>query len=198
MKRVDPKYRPPRGWKVAMVTTRAPSEPFEVVRKTLVAMLTQEYPHDTWLADEDPTDEIRQWCAEHGVNLSSRKGVEAYHQKQWPRRTKCKEGNLAYFYDHYGYGAYDFVAQLDADHAPEPGYLEAVLVPFRDPRVGYVSAPSICDANADTSWAARGRLYSESSMHGALQAGYTNGFAPLCIGSHYAVRTAALNEIGGL
>lgn len=35
-------------------------------------------------------------------------------------------------------------------------------------------------------------------MHGALQAGYNGGLAPLCIGSHYAVRTAALKEIGGL
>ena len=35
-------------------------------------------------------------------------------------------------------------------------------------------------------------------MHGSLQAGYNGGLAPLCIGSHYAVRTAALKEIGGL
>jgi cellulose synthase (UDP-forming) len=31
-----------------------------------------------------------------------------------------------------------------------------------------------------------------------MQAGHANGFAPLCIGSHYAVRTQALKEIGGL
>ena len=31
-----------------------------------------------------------------------------------------------------------------------------------------------------------------------LQAGYSADFAPLCIGSHYAVRTAALRSIGGL
>ena len=35
-------------------------------------------------------------------------------------------------------------------------------------------------------------------MHGAMQAGYSNGLRPLCIGSHYAVRTTALKEIGGL
>ena len=35
-------------------------------------------------------------------------------------------------------------------------------------------------------------------MHGSLQAGYNGGLAPLCIGSHYAVRTRALKEIGGL
>jgi hypothetical protein len=38
----------------------------------------------------------------------------------------------------------------------------------------------------------------EGTLHGALQAGYNNGWAPLCIGSHYAVRTSALWEIGGL
>ena len=65
-------------------------------------------------------------------------------------------------------------------------------------KVGYVSAPSICDKNAKQSWSARGRLYVEGLLHGPLQAGYTGGLAPLCIGSHYAVRTKALKEIGGL
>lgn len=189
----------PQG-RVAMVVTKAPSEPFAVVKKTMIAMLEQKIPieYDVWLADEDPTPETRRWCGEHGVLISTRKGVEAYHRAQWPRRTRCKEGNLAYFYDHYGYDRYDFVAQFDADHVPEPEYLYEILKPFTDPAVGYVSAPSICDANAHESWAARGRLYVEASLHGALEIGYNNGWAPLCIGSHYAVRTSALRQIGGL
>lgn len=198
MKRVDPSIPVPGGWRVAMVTTRAPSEPFSVVQATLEAMLAQDSPHDTWLADEDPTEEIYRWCAEHGVRVSSRKGVPGYHQPAWPRRARCKEGNLAYFYDTYGYEWYDFVVQMDADHEPGEGYLEAMLRPFVDSSVGYVSAPSVCDKNAGSSWSARGRLFAESIMHGPLQAGYNSGFAPLCIGSHYAVRTAALREIGGL
>lgn len=185
--------------RIAMVVTKAPSEPFEVVRRTLIAMLGQAGNlADVWLADEDPSPETIRWCAARGVSISSRKGVEAYHRATWPRRTRCKEGNLAYFYDHYGYDNYDFVAQFDADHVPEPDYLLEVMRPFNDPAVGYVSAPSICDANANESWAARGRLYAEASLHGSLQAGYNNGWAPLCIGSHYAVRTAALRQIGGL
>lgn len=185
--------------RIAMVVTKAPSEPFAVVRRTLVAMLGQKGAlADVWLADEDPSPETRRWCAARGVFISSRKGVEAYHRGTWPRRTRCKEGNLAYFYDHHGYENYDFVAQFDADHVPDPTYLIEVMRPFNDPAVGYVSAPSICDANAADSWAARGRLYAEASLHGSLQAGYNSGWAPLCIGSHYAVRTAALREIGGL
>ena len=64
--------------------------------------------------------------------------------------------------------------------------------------VGYVSAPSICAANAATSWAARTRLHTEAAFHGLFQTGYTRAFAPMCIGSHYAVRTKALQRAGGL
>lgn len=191
----DPK---PDDFRVAMVVTKTPSEPLSVLIPTLKAMLAQDYPHDTWLADEDPDDLTRAWCARHGVKISSRKGDARYHNAVWPRRTRCKEGNLAYFYDHWGYRDYDIVAQLDADHVPQAGYLREMIRPFADPAVGYVSAPSICAANAGTSWAARARLQSEAAFHGVFQLGYTGSLAPMCIGSHYAVRTKALANVGGL
>jgi cellulose synthase (UDP-forming) len=199
MKKPNPGLEIPSSWRVAMITTKTPSEPFERVQETLLAMLAQEPAHDTWLADEDPSAETLRWCKEHGVFVSCRKGVAGYHNDTWPRRKRCKEGNLAYFYDKYGYEQYDFVSQLDADHIPSQGYLKAMLAGFHDPKVGYVSAPSICDVNAAKSWTARGRLFLESHIHGTLQAGYNNkGWSPMCIGSHYAVRTAALKESGGL
>lgn len=196
-KSVAPAPRPGQ-WRVAMIVTKTPGEPLSVLKKTLRAMIDQDYPHDTWLADEDPSAETIAWCAENGVFISSRKGVAEYHRAEWPRRTRCKEGNLAYFYDHFGYEKYDIVAQLDADHVPQKNYLIEVLRPFADPRVGYVSAPSICAANRHESWAARTRLDAEAAFHGLLQTGYTKLFTPLCIGSHYAVRTEALRQVGGL
>jgi cellulose synthase/poly-beta-1,6-N-acetylglucosamine synthase-like glycosyltransferase len=194
----SPQLSVPPGYRVAMIVTKVPSEPFSVVRETLQGMLRQTYPHDTWLADEDPSNETLKWCRDHGVMISTRKDRADYHRTSWPRRTKCKEGNLAFFYDQYGYANYDFVVQLDADHVPTEDYLEEMLRGFADPEVGYVSAPSICDKNAEDSWSARARLYVEGALHGPLQAGYTGCLAPLCIGSHYAVRTTALKEIGGL
>jgi cellulose synthase (UDP-forming) len=188
----------PGQWRVAMIVTKTPSEPFAVVEATLLAMLAQDYPHDTWLADEDPGADTIQWCATYGVQISTRKGRDDYHRPTWPRRTRCKEGNLAFFYDHWGYADYDIVSQLDADHVPQRGYLREMLRPFADPGVGYVSAPSICGMNADESWAARTRLHTEAAFHGVFQTGYTAAFAPMCIGSHYAVRTSALKDIGGL
>jgi cellulose synthase/poly-beta-1,6-N-acetylglucosamine synthase-like glycosyltransferase len=198
MKQVNPEIAIPESWRVAMITTRAPSEPFSIVKITLQAMKKQKFQHDTWLADENPDDQIKEWCKLNDVYLCSRYGHPDYQQDVWPRRAKCKEGNLAFFYDHYGYENYDIVVQLDADHVPQENYLEEMIRPFADQQVGYVSAPSICDSNAQKSWAARGRLYAEALMHGPLQVGYSNGYATLCIGSHYAVRTKALREIGGI
>jgi cellulose synthase (UDP-forming) len=183
--------------RIAVVVTRASSEPLPVVQATLQAVLDQVgCDFDVWLADENPSLVMMKWCIEHGVfTATTRKGVVATAHDPSPR---CKQGNLTSFYDHFGYERYDFVVQLDADHVPDKTYLREMIRPFRDPGIGYVSAPSIGDANAASSWAARGRLFAEAGSHGLLQAGYNNGWAPLCIGTHYAVRTAALKEIGGL
>lgn len=197
MRRPNPKLPTPEG-RVAMVVTKVPSESLEMVKETLLGMLSQSPEHDTWLADENPTGETIAWCKDHGVLISCRKGMEGYHRSSWPRRAECKEGNLAYFYDTYGYEGYDYVVQLDADHCPEAGYLENMLRPFNDSSVGYVAAPSICDRNAHESWVVRARVDAEATLHGALQSGCNDGWAPMCIGSHYAVRTSALKSIGGL
>ncbi len=197
MKVADSKLPVPK-FKVAMVVTKTPAEPFSVLKKTLIGCLEQKFPHDTWVADENPVPETIKWCKENNVRISCRKDAAGYHNARWPRRAGSKEGNLAFFYDKYGYEFYDIVVQFDIDHIPGKNYLEEILRPFADDKVGYVSAPSICNLNEKESWSARARLYAESIMHGPLQAGHTNGFAPLCIGSHYAVRTKALKQIGGL
>lgn len=198
IKIVNTAIQPDPNWRLAIVVTKAPSEPWPMVRNTLLAMLAQDIEHDTWLADEDPSAEVLEWCKANQVYISTRKHAPGYHNSTWPRRTRCKEGNLAYFYDNYGYERYDFVAQLDADHVPRLDYLREIVKPFVDSSVGYVAAPSICDNNSDASWTARGRLYAEATLHGPLQTGYNEKWAPLCIGSHYCVRTTALHQIGGL
>jgi cellulose synthase (UDP-forming) len=199
LRRIRPDLELP-DLRAAMLVTKAPSEPWPVARKTLEAMLAQDYPrpYDVWLCDEAPTDETRAWCGTHGVLLSTREGIDDYHRATWPRRTKCKEGNVAYFYDNHGYSDYDVVVQLDCDHVPTATYLTEMVRPFADPAIGYVAAPSINDSNAASSWSARGRLHREATFHGPVQLGHSDGLAPSCIGSHYAVRTRALQDIGGV
>ena len=76
-----------------MVVTKVPSESFEMVTETLTAMLAQSHAHDTWLADEDPTDEMIAWCEDHKVlvscrkefrNITGRPGPEEQNQRGQP------------------------------------------------------------------------------------------------------------------
>lgn len=196
MKIANPELEPPEG-SYAIVVTKAPSEPWSVVSKTLTAMLKQKFPYkyDVWLATETIDDEIVSWCAKHNVYVSCRDGVTGYQNPVFPRKARCKEGNLSYFYEQAGGFKYDYISQLDADHVPAENYLLEMSRPFADPAIGYVAAPSICDANSDESWVVRARLYVEASLHGSLQAGYCYDWAPMPIGSHYMVRKTALQSL---
>ena len=95
MRRLRRGLQPPRDLRVAMVVTKAASEPWALVQATLEAMLQQQPAHDTWLADEAPDAASQRWCDERGVRLSCRRENPNYHNASWPRRRGCKEGNLA-------------------------------------------------------------------------------------------------------
>jgi cellulose synthase (UDP-forming) len=125
---VEPKPNPnlplPSG-RVAMMTTKTPAEPWETVERTLVAMLYQEYPtpFDVWLADEDPSPETISWCQRNKVGIVSRKGIPEFNRSSYPGQTKTKEGNTLFWYVTIGYDSYDFVVQMDVDHAPMDQYI---------------------------------------------------------------------------
>ena len=119
-----------------MVVTKAPSEPFAIVQATLLGMLAQDVPHNYMARRRGPFAGHARLVPPPRVKkvfVSTRRDRADYHCTSWPGAPACKEGNLAYFYDQYGLCAYDFVAQLDADHIPEPGYLWQMLRPFADP-----------------------------------------------------------------
>ncbi len=200
MKKPNPEVEPPLGLRVAMVTTIVPtSESWEVAEKTLWGMITQKgYPHDVWLLDEGNDPTIEKHCQEMGVKHFSRKGVKKYNQEEWPFKARTKAGNYNSWYDAVGYRRYDVVVQMDTDHIPQSNYLVEMLRPFANQGVAYVAAPSVCSGNSHESWVVKARAEIEATLHGPLQSGYNSGFAPLMIGSHYAVRTSSLKQIGGL
>ncbi len=105
---------------------------------------------------------------------------------------------MSYFYDKYGYKDYDVVCQFDLDHSPKRDYLSKILRAFSNPKIGYVACPSISSRGSSSSWYARGRLFSEKVTQGIAGCGYNDGYTPICVGSHYAVRTQALKKAGGI
>lgn len=200
MRRPHPALRPPAGLRVAIATTFVPSsESISILRRTLVAMIEQTNDvvrHDVWVLDEGRSVDCQAMCRQLGVRYFSRQGIERYQSPVWPFRRKTKSGNYNAWLDVHGH-EYDVLIQMDTDHVPQPGYMAEMLRPFGDPDIQYVAAPSIVSANATASWVVKARYETEATLHGVLQMGYADGYAPLIIGSHAAFRVSALRAIGG-
>ncbi|MEZ4572160.1 MAG: glycosyltransferase [Thermomicrobiales bacterium] len=188
---------PPAGLRVAMATAIVPSsESLDVLERTLAAMVAVRYPHDNWVLDEGGDDRVRELCDRYGAHYWSRRGIPEFNQPDWPFQAKTKSGNYNAWFNDVAYDAYDFLVQLDTDHAPVPEYLDEVLGYFGDPDVAYVALPSVYWNLTD--WTARGSSEQSQVFQGPMQMGYY-GWArtPMIIGSHAAYRIDHLKEIGG-
>ena len=107
----------PEGLKVAIVTTRVASEAVEAIEGTLEKMSGVDYPHDSYLLDEEDNEEARAACEKWGVRHFSRKGNVMYNQSSGKFQAKTKGGNLNSWLYEFG-KQYEFVTFLDPDHAP--------------------------------------------------------------------------------
>ncbi|QQR52877.1 hypothetical protein IPG36_02050 [bacterium] len=166
-----PPPKPARGLRVAFITTYVPnSEPIELLKQTLPAMLATHYPHDTWLLDEGNDDTARILCAQLGVRHFSRSGRQRYNQPEGQFARKTKGGNHNAWYDLYGQN-YDFVAQIDTDFVPSRYFLERTLGYFQDPHVGFVGTPQIY-GNTAHSLVAKGAAEQTYNFYGPLMRDY--------------------------
>jgi cellulose synthase (UDP-forming) len=187
----------PKGKKVAVISLCVPStESIEIVENQLRAMAAIEYPHDSWILDEGNSREIKRLAKKYGVKHFSRKGIKKYNQPIPPFQEKTKAGNVNAWLNFVKTRKYDFFVQLDIDHIPHANYLNKTLGYFRDPKVGWVQAPSVYK-NLDN-WTARGAAEQELVLQGPLQMGfYGYSETPFIIGSHCTYRMSAIEEIGG-
>lgn len=187
--------KPERGLKVAMLTCFVPGkEPYELLEKTLQAMVEIEYPHDSWVLDEGDDPIVKEMCRQLGVLHFSRKGMERYNQESGSFKAKTKAGNHNSWRDAFEY-RYDLVAQMDMDHVPHKDYLTKTLGFFRDPKVAFVLAPQVY-AKSDN-WISTGSGEQAYIFNGPMQQGFYGHDMPLFIGTNHAYRPEAMREAGG-
>lgn len=193
----DSMYIPAQeGYKVAFLTAFVPGkEPYDVLDKTLKAMVDCEYPHETWLLDEGNDEIARKICEKHGVLHYTRKGLEKYNTKEGKYRAKTKAGNYNSWCHQYE-KKYDFIAQLDVDFVPKKNFLTKTLGYFSDPSVGFVGTPQIY-GNQNESWIARAAAEQAFSFYGTTQRGLFGLDMVLFIGANHVVRVEAHSHIGG-
>jgi len=189
---------PPRGLRVAMLTTIVPSkESISVVGRTLRAMREVRYRGqvDVWILDEGDDPAVKAMAERLGVHHFSRKGIARYNQATGPFRAKTKSGNHNAWRDRYE-RFYDVVAQMDPDHVPLSCFLERTIGYFRDPDVAFVVAPQVY-GNMYGNWVAHGASVQQYLFSGVVERGGNGLDAPLLIGTNHLYRPAAWREIGG-
>jgi cellulose synthase (UDP-forming) len=195
MKDVVPMETKP-GYNVAFLTAFVPGkEPYDILEKTLRAMVETDYAHDTWLLDEGDDEIAKEICKRLGVKHFSRKGIAKYNLAHGPYKSKTKGGNHNSWHDKHGHN-YEFVAQIDVDFMPRKDFLTKTLGYFRDEKVAFVGTPQIY-GNLDESWIARGAAEQAYGFYGNIQKGFFGKDMQLFIGANHVVRTAALKDIGG-
>ena len=159
--------------RTAFVVTRAPSEPWDVAEATLSAMLDQDFrcPTTCGCATSGRAPSIIDWCDENGVMLASRNGVDEVPPRDLAAADQVQGRQPRLLLRPLGLPLLrrGRPARLRSSRRSRT-YLSEVVRPFSDPAVGYVAAPSVCDANAGGSWAARGRLHREAAFHGPVRA----------------------------
>ena len=185
------------GWKVGIATTFVPGlESLEMLEQTVRAIVSIDYPHDTWVLDEGDSDEVREMCRRLGALHFSRKGQARFQTPGGVFASRTKYGNYNAWFHAVGFERYEIVAGFDPDHVPDSAFLEASLGYFDDQRVGYVQLPQTY-YNQAASLIARGAAEETYSYYSSTQMAANGGGWPLVTGCHNLHRVEALREIGG-
>ncbi len=187
----------PKGLRVAIATTFVSHvESLEMLAITLKAMKNVQYPHDTWVLDENDDPQVKSLCEELGVYHFSRKHLPQYQQQQGTYKAKTKWGNYNAWLNEVAYEQYDFISGFDPDHIPDPAFLDRILGYFSDPQIGYVQVAPIY-YNQKASVIANGAAQETYAFNSSLQmAAFSMGY-PIIIGSHNTHRVSALKAVGG-
>lgn len=172
----------PAGLRVAIFTTSAPGEPYEMFVRTLAAAREITYPHTTYLLDDTQDPRLKALAEEMGAVHLELVGIPG---------AKAGKINAA-----LGMTSEDFILVLDPDHIPFPNFLDRVLGYFADEEVGFVQV-SQAYGNARESFVARAAAEQTYAFYGAIMQGMHGTGTSVAIGANCTFRRKALQSIGG-
>ncbi|HEY4198121.1 MAG TPA: glycosyltransferase [Mucilaginibacter sp.] len=178
----SPRRTGSKSWKVDMLTTAMPGEPYEMIENTLRAMVCVRYPHTTYLCDEGDDPELKQLCARLGVVHVTRRD-----------KINAKAGNINHALQQ---ATGEICVVLDPDHAPLPQFLDEVLPYFDDPKTGFVQVAQVYK-NAGDTWIAQGAAQQTYVFYGPMMMGMNSYGTAQAIGANCSFRRQALDSIGG-
>lgn len=170
------------GWSVAIFTTSAAGEPYEMFVRTLAAARDIRYPHTTYLLDDTGDPRFRALAEEMGsvhMELIDIPGAKAGKINAALERT-----------------SEELIVVLDPDHIPFPELLDRVLGHFDDEAVGFVQVAQAY-GNARESFVARAAAEQTYAFYGPILQGMNGTGTTVAIGANCTFRRKALESIGG-
>jgi cellulose synthase (UDP-forming) len=196
MRKPEP-MEPLAGLRVGVATTFVPgAESIKMLEQTVHALVSIDYPHDTWVLDEGDDPEVIALCRRLGALHFTRKGIERYQAAEGRFAARTKHGNYNAWLDSFGFEMYEVIVNFDPDHVPSRDFLTRSIGYLRDPDIGYVQSAQAY-YNQAASFVARGAAEETYAFYSSIQmTSYALGY-PIVVGCHTVHRTTALREIGG-
>jgi cellulose synthase/poly-beta-1,6-N-acetylglucosamine synthase-like glycosyltransferase/exo-beta-1,3-glucanase (GH17 family) len=173
---------PAKKYTVDMLTTFVPGEPYDMLERTLKAMVAVKYPHISYLCDEGDDPIAKRLCRELGVVHVTRQTHENAKAGNVNNALKQATGELCVI--------------LDPDHAPFPEFLDHFLHHFDDPEIGYVQVVQAY-GNQKESLIAQGAAEQTYLFYGPYMQAMGEYGTAQAIGANCTFRRAALDSIGG-
>ncbi len=113
-----------------------------------------------------------------------------------PGSAGAKAGNLNAGLRETAVGGAPYVCVFDADHVPDPAFLERTLGYFVDARVGLVQTPQVY-ANAARGRLTHGAAQQQAVFFGPVCGGRDGWGSTFCCGTNFVARREALERTGG-
>lgn len=166
-------------------------EPVEVVRATVQAAMSMDYPgrfavhllNDGLVAGKENWRQIEELAEELGARCLTRVTPGG-----------AKAGNINHA---LSVTASPFFVVFDADHVPHPDFLTEVMGYFVDERMGFVQTPQFY-VNQDQNRITRVAWDQQTLFFGPIMAGKSRLNSAFMCGTNMAVRRSALADAGGM
>lgn len=173
----------PRGHTPTIdVFVTAYKEPYPLIERSLRAACAMKGMHTTWLLDDGDDPRLEQLAATLGTGYLTREG-----------RQDAKAGNINAALARTGA---EIIVIFDADHAPEPNFLERTIGYFADPNLGFVQV-MLTFCNGEESWVAAAGEESSLDFYNPTATGANCLGGATLVGSNALIRRTALESCGG-
>ena len=157
-------------------------EPLEILEPTVSAAVALRGEHETYLLDDAARPEVAELADRYGATYVTRSG-----------RKGAKAGNLNHALTRT---SGELVCMFDADHVPQPDFLERIVGYFEDEDVAFVQTPQFY-VNAHRDRVARGAYQQQALFYGPICRGKNGLNSAFCCGTNVVFRRDALEDVGG-